>query len=239
MPLALWRWSAPLTIVAGTAAFHAAPHQLKHADNPASRLRDCCGCVTAARCNVHRVAQRTPRGARASIPPSVLAGSLSSKEGDDIESVIDGIESRATARRLRRFLAEDPSKHFSSIDSDGSGEISFEEWERAFGNTAFSPYLRTLFDEIDTDRSGFVSYKEFMEVVKSDQLLGNPWVIKTKNKIEDNISSSTVTLDRHFQEGTPMGNIMTIYMTLKQYLKAVDLPGQAIWLANQIVNLFN
>ena len=50
----------------------------------------------------------------------------------------------------RRFFAEDPSKHFHSIDADGSGEISFEEWEAGFGHDdVFSPHLRVLFDELD------------------------------------------------------------------------------------------
>jgi hypothetical protein len=121
----------------------------------------------------------------------------------------------------RRFFAEDPSKHFHSIDADGSGEISFEEWEAGFGHDdVFSPHLRVLFDELDRDSDGLVSYQEFMAAAQCN--LGNPWLREVKNKVEDAGEAATVTLDRCFAEGTIMGTALSLYMQIKMYIKAVD-----------------
>ena len=121
----------------------------------------------------------------------------------------------------RRFFAEDPSKHFRSIDADGSGEISFEEWEAGFGHDdIFSPHLRVLFDDLDADSDGMVSYAEFMEAIQCD--LGNPWLRETRNKIQDARETAAVAFDRNFQEGTAMGTMLNMYMEMKMYMKAVD-----------------
>lgn len=53
---------------------------------------------------------------------------------------------------------------------------SIQEFEKRLGHDpAYSPHLRSLFNELDTDSNGKVSYIEFMEVVKLDLILGNPW----------------------------------------------------------------
>jgi hypothetical protein len=63
------------------------------------------------------------------------------------------------------------------VDTDGSGEISFEEWEQGFGqDSRFQPHLRALFNELDADMNGSVSYNEFIRVIEADLIYGTPWL---------------------------------------------------------------
>ena len=77
-----------------------------------------------------------------------------------------------------------------------------------------------LFDELDRDSDGKVSFAEFMEAAQCNHRI--PWLRETKNKIEDARETATVTLDRSFSEGTIMGTMLSLYMQIKMYIKAVD-----------------
>ena len=77
-----------------------------------------------------------------------------------------------------------------------------------------------LFDQLDSNADGRVSYAEFIAAVHCD--LGAPWMRETRNKIEDARESATVAFDRSFQEGTILGTVLSLYLQIKMYIKAVD-----------------
>ena len=203
--------------------------------------------VQAGTMHSHR---RVARGSRARVAAAVDDGdsartpSHHAPSGESIDQLVAKIEARAMAKKLRyvavclparmreprlnaadshdrRFFAEDPSTHFRSIDADGSGEITFDEWEASFGcDEVFSPHLRVLFDQLDSNADGRVSYAEFIAAVQC--YLGAPWMRETRNKIEDARESAAVAFDRSFQEGTILGTVLSLYLQIKMYIKAVD-----------------
>merc|ERR1719183_728365 len=56
---------------------------------------------------------------------------------------------------------------FVRADTDGSGDLSFEEWERAFGGQIDSAALKSLFEEMDSNKDGRVSWQEFKDGLDS------------------------------------------------------------------------
>ena len=75
-------------------------------------------------------------------------------------------EMHSLQRSFRNLL--NPEAAFARADIDGSAELDFEEWHRAFGgaNGVKADMLRALFDDFDTDKSGTVSLAEFKEGLK-------------------------------------------------------------------------
>jgi hypothetical protein len=64
--------------------------------------------------------------------------------------------------RLRRKLTMNPGSAFAIADVDGSEDLTFAEWQRAFGDNVIGDNdLRRLFDEFDTNGDGRVSLDEF------------------------------------------------------------------------------
>jgi len=70
--------------------------------------------------------------------------------------------------RLRRKLAMDPSSLFLNADIDSSGDLSLEEWQRAFGDEVIdADVLQTLFDEFDMNKDGLLSLDEFKTAIEN------------------------------------------------------------------------
>jgi Ca2+-binding EF-hand superfamily protein len=57
---------------------------------------------------------------------------------------------------------------FKAFDLDGSGEISYEEFEETFaaGLEIDREELRRVFMEFDDNKSGFINYEEFKDFMK-------------------------------------------------------------------------
>jgi hypothetical protein len=61
-------------------------------------------------------------------------------------------------RALRWRLAQRVDDHFHRADNDKSGYVSFEQFERSFGDdSADSAVLRNLFSELDVNKDGKVT----------------------------------------------------------------------------------
>ena len=56
---------------------------------------------------------------------------------------------------------------FVRADTDGSGDLSLEEWESAFGGQIDSAALKSLFEEMDSNKDGRVSWQEFKDGLDS------------------------------------------------------------------------
>ena len=69
----------------------------------------------------------------------------------------------STVAVLQALLAEDPAAAFARADIDGSGDLTLDEWERAFGaeEGVDAGALRALFHDFDADQDGHVSLAEF------------------------------------------------------------------------------
>ena len=69
----------------------------------------------------------------------------------------------STVAVLQALLAEDPAAAFARADIDGSGDLTLDEWERAFGaeEGVDAGALRALFHDFDADQDGRVSLAEF------------------------------------------------------------------------------
>jgi len=71
--------------------------------------------------------------------------------------------------RLRRKLSLDPSSVFARADIDSSGDLSLDEWQRAFRDEVIDgDVLKRLFDEFDLDKDGSVSLEEFKQGLERD-----------------------------------------------------------------------
>lgn len=98
-------------------------------------------------------------------------------------------QQKLTITALKTLFEEDPEKIasvFAEADADGSGDLTFEEWERAFSadEAMDTTALRSFFDECNADRSGKVSLEQFKEGLKSVQSVGKLDMIKgVMNKI--------------------------------------------------------
>jgi hypothetical protein len=86
------------------------------------------------------------------------------QEADQYASKVREMHSLQTS--LRNLI--DPAAAFARADIDGSGDLDFDEWHRAFGggNGVKADVLRALFEEFDTDKSGTVSLFEFKAGLK-------------------------------------------------------------------------
>ena len=63
---------------------------------------------------------------------------------------------------------------FAFADVDRSGDISYGEWENAFGDAIKQADLKQLFSMMDTDQNGLVSWQEFklgMETIPAAEVL--------------------------------------------------------------------
>ena len=81
---------------------------------------------------------------------------------------VEAVDLNRTVLRLQQILAsEDPEEIFASADADGSGDLSFEEWERAFGDKVDRAALETLFEEMDSNKDGKMSWQEFKDGLDS------------------------------------------------------------------------
>ena len=56
---------------------------------------------------------------------------------------------------------------FSFADIDRSGDISWKEWEHAFGDRLEGHDLKHLFREMDKNGDGYVSWQEFKDGLQS------------------------------------------------------------------------
>jgi len=66
--------------------------------------------------------------------------------------------------RLRRKLSMDPASVFARADIDSSGELSLNEWLRAFRDEVIdADVLERLFHEFDVDKDGSVTLDEFKQ----------------------------------------------------------------------------
>ena len=88
------------------------------------------------------------------------------------------VDTNEAVRCLRQMLAKNPTETFARADVDGSGDLSFEEWERAFGDQVDSAALKVLFDEMDSNKDGKVSWQEFKDGLDSVPTVGELDVIK-------------------------------------------------------------
>ena len=70
---------------------------------------------------------------------------------------------------LQALHAVDPAATFARADIDGSGHLTFDEWQLAFGGEegVETDVLRALFDEFDADQNGCVSLAEFQAGLKT------------------------------------------------------------------------
>jgi len=85
----------------------------------------------------------------------------------EIMEIFDIIKSKSKAKAsgAPEKAAKDSFKYF---DTDGSGEISFDEFKKAmltFNASLTPPQLNTMFGMFDQDNSGSISIKEMVEVV--------------------------------------------------------------------------
>ena len=76
---------------------------------------------------------------------------------------------KETVAVLQTLLAVDPAAAFARADIDSSGDLTFDEWQLAFGGEegVEADVLRALFDEFDADQNGCVSIAEFQAGLKT------------------------------------------------------------------------
>ena len=85
----------------------------------------------------------------------------------------EAVNLNGAVRRLQQILAsEDPEEIFKRADADCSGDMSFEEWERAFGDQVDRAALEALFEEMDSNKDGKVSWQEFKDGLDSMPTVG-------------------------------------------------------------------
>lgn len=111
--------------------------------------------------------------------------------------------SKSAAARDDRTDAND-DQHlrglFDQIDTDGSGEIDFDELcknAEVFGMGALpTGKLRSVFDAADTDGSGSISFSEFCRAVKNGRTTNDFWANAETSKLLKTISGSARSRSR-------------------------------------------
>jgi len=77
--------------------------------------------------------------------------------GEMVFEKLKRANSRASLGQTRNLM-----KVFKSIDKDGDGKVSFEEFCSALEFSSGDSFARTLFDMMDEDHSGGLDYNEFL-----------------------------------------------------------------------------
>jgi len=88
----------------------------------------------------------------------------------EIKEIFEIIKSKSEAKGGGKKAAE---KSFKYFDTDGSGEISMDEFTKAmmtFNASLSQPQLNTMFGMFDQDNSGTISISELIDVVFTDRV---------------------------------------------------------------------
>jgi Ca2+-binding EF-hand superfamily protein len=83
--------------------------------------------------------------------------------------LIDYSEFISSAANVNQLISEKQMKAaFKAFDLDGSGEISFEEFEETFsaGLEIERDELRKIFVEFDHNKNGLINFEEFKSFMK-------------------------------------------------------------------------
>lgn len=146
---------------------------------------------------------------------------------------------RLTISALRTLLDEDPKaldSIFANVDIDRSGDLTYDEWERAFSadEALDETALRSFFDECDTNGSGRVSLEQFKQGLTSVQSVGKLDMIKgvmKKINLEDIV---TTALGKIVEEKRPNNEKLLPIdaQTILSYLTPEDFAS--VWQATAL-----